>query len=485
MRVDSAPEADRARRPARGDNLHRPLPGGVVLLPEPCGAFAEGFTSSVGPVITGPPGPGSSPVIGGSGLCPVEAQVDLDRKLTSELSHSRQDGDGCSDALGCRPVMGDALCLVGEENALGPRPSAAPASRSRPPAVCQGVVSVEVGRSLQLHPRRHQIGHVTNVRSLSGIVELGEPGARFSRGCPAPARCRQARNAPPSVRLRLLGCWRHYVRSVFSDLWHTTSRRQHTTWRKVEDGENNQGAQIGGLMRFEQSTTNAKRAQRRGLGQRCVGLGVATLVLVVSCGGDDDDSESSSSRRTTTTTEQPATTTTQPQASGDGQEAAFTIVEGVVLDATDLTDRLLQDPTLASDEDSAELEQLRELYTDDSPTPPEVAARLDELASHGQEVRPGPSGVFREFMVHGMAAVDATTIRFNFCANQDQETVDESGAVVATFAEITQGSGEARYVDGEWRFYGLHRDDESSIPQEPGDALPGFCQSLYGGEGQA
>jgi hypothetical protein len=113
-----------------------------------------------------------------------------------------------------------------------------------------------------------------------------------------------------------------------------------------------------------------------------------------------------------------------------------------------------------------------------------VIARLDELAAQGLKVQPGASGVFREFMVHGMAAVDGTTVRFNFCANQDQQTVDEDGTVVTTFAEITQGSGEARYLDGEWRFYGLHRDPDSSIPTDPGDALPGFCESLYGDEGQ-
>lgn len=237
-------------------------------------------------------------------------------------------------------------------------------------------------------------------------------------------------------------------------------------------------------MRFKTPRVDAERSRGCAFMRLRIGLAVTAILLSAACGGDDDDSEDSSSRRTTTTTEQ-AATTTQPQASGDGQQAALTIVESLVLDATDLTDRLLRDPALAADEGSAEVEHLRELYTGDSPTPPEVLARLDELASHSQKVRPGPSGVFREFMVHGIAAVDANTVRFNFCANQDQETVDASGNVVDRFAEVTQGSGEARYVDGRWRFYGLHRDDESSLPTEPGNALPGFCQSLYGDEGQA
>jgi hypothetical protein len=236
-------------------------------------------------------------------------------------------------------------------------------------------------------------------------------------------------------------------------------------------------------MRFNSARADAERSRWGAFRRLGAGLAVATVLLSASCTGDDDDSEGSSPRRTTTTAER--ATTTQPQASGDGQQAAFTIIESLVHEATDLTDRFMQDPSLASDEDGADVERLRELYTEDSPTPPEVLARSDELASNGQEVRAGPSGAFREFVVHGMAVVDATTVRFEFCANQDQETVDANGTVVAGFAEVTQGTGEARYVDGRWRFYGLHRDEQTSTPKEPGDVVAGFCQTLYGGAGQA
>jgi hypothetical protein len=85
-------------------------------------------------------------------------------------------------------------------------------------------------------------------------------------------------------------------------------------------------------------------------------------------------------------------------------------------------------------------------------------------------------------MVHDMVAVDAETVRFNFCANQDQETVNADGEVVAQFAEVSQGAGEARYVAGRWRFFGLNRDEETSLPTEPGEASPGFCEQLYSGE---
>jgi hypothetical protein len=215
-----------------------------------------------------------------------------------------------------------------------------------------------------------------------------------------------------------------------------------------------------------------------------VAAAAGVALVGASCSGGDDSADDGAGDRTTTTTEQASstTTTTQPQASGDGQQETFTIVENLAVEAIGLADELVQDPSNASEDD---LERLREIYTDDSPTPPNVEERLDELSSNGQEVRAGPSGIFDEFMVHGMVAVDATTIRFNFCANQDQETVDANGQVVERFAEVSQGAGEARYVDGAWRFFGLHRDDETSLPTEPGQALSGFCDLLYGSEDDA
>jgi hypothetical protein len=203
-------------------------------------------------------------------------------------------------------------------------------------------------------------------------------------------------------------------------------------------------------------------------------------LLGLACSGDDDDDDA---RTTTSAAEQDASTTTlaEPQASGDDEQAAFTIVENLMTEAVDLADGFVQDPSNVSEDD---LDRLREIYTEDSPTPPNVQERLDELTSNEQKVRPGASGIFDEFMVHGLAAVDANTIRFNFCANQDQETVDAAGEVVEHFAEVSQGAGEARYFDGRWQIYGLHRDDETSLPTEPGQASPGFCEQLYGGEDQ-
>jgi hypothetical protein len=216
---------------------------------------------------------------------------------------------------------------------------------------------------------------------------------------------------------------------------------------------------------------------------RLVVVALAAAVLTsTSCGDDDDDG---AGERTTTTAPEQTTTTTQPQASGEGQQEAFAIVEDLVLEAADLTDSLFQDPSLATADDSPEVERLREIYTEDSPTPPDVLGQLEDLASAGQRVQAASSGVFREFLVHNMAAVDAATIRFNFCANQDQETVDADGDVVERFAEISQGAGEARYEDGRWQFYGLNRNDEDSLPTTPGEAQPGFCEQLYGGPGEA
>lgn len=235
-------------------------------------------------------------------------------------------------------------------------------------------------------------------------------------------------------------------------------------------------------MRFTVPGSRTRATRRASLPWLAAAAVTGIALVGLSCSGDDDVDEDATDRTTTSEQTSSTTTTTQPQASGDGQQAAFTIVENLAVEAIDLADELVQDPSNASE---ADLERLREIYTEDSPTPPNVQERLDDLTSNGQKVRAGPSGIFDEFMVHGMVAVDPTTIRFNFCANQDQETVDADGAVIERFAEVSQGAGEARYVDGRWQFFGLHRNEETSLPTEPGEALPGFCELLYGEEDAA
>ena len=94
-------------------------------------------------------------------------------------------------------------------------------------------------------------------------------------------------------------------------------------------------------------------------------------------------------RRPRATTTRPrrreTTTTTQPPAT---DEASHEVVEELVLEATELADELFQDPTAVEDPDNEALDRLREIYTDDSPTPDGVEDQLRELVATGQHQRP-------------------------------------------------------------------------------------------------
>jgi hypothetical protein len=207
-------------------------------------------------------------------------------------------------------------------------------------------------------------------------------------------------------------------------------------------------------------------------------LVVAALVALGACSGDDTATDGRSDR--TSQDDGPSTSTTQPPATQEDE--AFPIVEDLVTEANAITDELLQDPTAVEDPDNREIARLREIHTDDSPTPDGVVAQLEQLADNGQRERPAESGVFSDFGVYRMTAIDENTVRFRTCSTEDSVTVDASGRVVDRRAQVTQGVGEARRVDGTWRVYGIHPDPDRTLPIEPGTAQPGFCDSLFARE---
>jgi hypothetical protein len=216
--------------------------------------------------------------------------------------------------------------------------------------------------------------------------------------------------------------------------------------------------------------------RRPGLGR--IILALVVLALVASCADDDDDTAHSRDDTSSTTT----TSTTQPPASNE--EDAFPIIKDLVLEATAVADLLFQDPTEVNDPDNRDVKRLREIYTDDSPTPDGVLDQLRELAEKGQHRRPAQSGVFRDLGVYQMTRLDDDKVRFRICASEDQETVDANDTVIEQRAQVVQGVGEARRVDGVWRFYGINLEEDRTLPIRPGSANPGFCDSLFGGEAE-
>jgi hypothetical protein len=198
--------------------------------------------------------------------------------------------------------------------------------------------------------------------------------------------------------------------------------------------------------------------------------------LVAAC-SDGDDDQPSGGAEDRQSSQDMASEETQPAATDE--DAAFPIVEDLALEATALVDDLYQEPTAIEDPDNQDLERLRGIYTDDSPTPPAIETQLRQLVDDGQRMRPAASGVFRDLGVYRPIAVDDNTIRFRICATEDRETIDSDGNVVDQRAQVTQGVGEARRIDGRWRFYGIQPDDDRTLAIEPGTANPGFCDRLF------
>lgn len=207
-----------------------------------------------------------------------------------------------------------------------------------------------------------------------------------------------------------------------------------------------------------------------------------TLLIAVGCsGGSSSDAETgeqgAAAAKTSTTSRPAATSTTQPPAT---DEEALQIVDDLVGEAREISDRLVQNP-VSTDTDSRDLVRLKEIYTEDSPDLAGVLSRVDELADEGHRLQAGSSGVYSEQVVFDLEPVDADEIEFRVCALFDVEQVDASGAVVDREAIPILGTGWAYRVEGVWRFYGLQADPDLG-DLEPGDVPSGyrFCEEVYG-----
>jgi hypothetical protein len=221
------------------------------------------------------------------------------------------------------------------------------------------------------------------------------------------------------------------------------------------------------------SASPIRRARRLRPTTRWATTAIAAAVVVTSGTACSDDDERAGGDGTPTTSE--TTSTTQPPAT---DEASHEVVEELVIEATGLADELFQDPSAVDDPDSEALDRLREIYTDDSPTPDGIEDELRELVANGQRQRPSETGIFREVSVYGFEPVDEDTLTFDTCNQIDFETVNADDTVVDTQAMVVFVEGTARRVDGVWRFHGLSDDVTRSNPIEPGQSEAGLCEQL-------
>lgn len=169
------------------------------------------------------------------------------------------------------------------------------------------------------------------------------------------------------------------------------------------------------------------------------------------------------------------------QPSANTPAAAFPVVEDLVIEATDLANRLFQNPSVVDDRHGDLLTRFGEIYTPDSPTPAGVVAQLEDLNARGRHYRAGPSGRLRDVGVYRMTRIDGDQVTFRVCAVEDVEIVEAGGKVVGRRSQVTQGDGWAERTGGVWRFAGIDPDETATLRIAPGSAPSGFCDTLLGG----
>jgi hypothetical protein len=194
-----------------------------------------------------------------------------------------------------------------------------------------------------------------------------------------------------------------------------------------------------------------------------------------SGGGATTGGEAAASAARPKVVAQPAATT---------PDAAFPVVESLVIEATGLADQLFEDPSVVEDGHAKLLDRFHDVYTADSPTPAGVEAQLRKLNAQGRRYRPGPSGRLRDVGVYRMTASGADQVSFRVCAIEDMEIVNAAGKVIGRRSQVTQGDGWAERTGGIWHFAGIDPDETATLPIAPGSAPSGFCDSLLGGPAQ-
>lgn len=216
---------------------------------------------------------------------------------------------------------------------------------------------------------------------------------------------------------------------------------------------------------------------------------VAAVVIggaaLMACSDDGDAANDADGSETATgtadadqSTTTAITTTTHPPAS-DG--TAFVIIEDLVAEAGDIQDRLFANPSLVNDPSHPDVVRLEEIYTDDSPDLDAILDQLETLADAGHNVEPGQSGVLSEEVAYSPTVVDDETIEFRFCAIYDNETVDDDGDVISSGAMAAMADGEARRIDGVWRFHGVSPDPDFPRELDPSDVPEEFrfCEEIF------
>ena len=187
-----------------------------------------------------------------------------------------------------------------------------------------------------------------------------------------------------------------------------------------------------------------------------VAVVLAAVLLAGGC-GDDDEAAGREQPSTTTTTSTPTTTTTQPP----GTEAAA--VEPIVRDLLDrldeITDEIIQDPTVVLDPDAPILAEFAEVHA-----PGEAYdARLRtyrQNADRGLIAEPlNGQRTTTTSMVGHLSTVDQNTVEGPLCILYNYRATDTQGYGEVKDGLAHPGRVTAVRLDGTWKIQQIDVDD--------------------------
>jgi hypothetical protein len=198
-------------------------------------------------------------------------------------------------------------------------------------------------------------------------------------------------------------------------------------------------------------------------GRRIAALTLTAGLVVLGCG--DDDGGEDAREDSTTTTEGPSTTTTQPPATD--LDAVRPIVEELLARSDEVTAEILMDPAVANDPNAPILEELAEIYTEQ--TYQDLVGVYRRNAETGMVFEPYNSDQMRVTSLAGeLTAVDHNKIEGLVCSVYHYRS--DSPAAGGTLLDGVAQPGTLRVVrvDGIWQIDLLGNDETQQC--EPGGA---------------
>jgi hypothetical protein len=192
---------------------------------------------------------------------------------------------------------------------------------------------------------------------------------------------------------------------------------------------------------------------------RVAEVALVTLVLVLvsaACsgggGGDDIDPVANGGRGGN-------------DPSADDPEAVEDVVADLLERHDEVVAEALTDPSVAEDEDSELVAELRDLYTSDSEMPDEIVTAWLRDAEQGTSTHPMEVGypTVASRVVGAVDTVSDSEVRFSLCQERRYAIYDADGQLLEMMPyQEVPGEGAAVRVDGDWLLVRLDTFDDQN-----------------------